>query len=160
MYEFTYHKPASLDEIANLLGANEEAKLVAGGMTLVPTLKQRLAKPSDLVDLAAIASLRGITDAGDAIVIGAMTRHGEVQPFAGRQARDPGFGGDGRDDRRPGGAQPRHDRRLDLRTTTRRRIIRPHSWRSARPCTRPSARSRPRVSLPACSRPHSNRPRS
>ncbi|MGA8552478.1 MAG: xanthine dehydrogenase family protein subunit M [Stellaceae bacterium] len=79
MYEFTYHKPTSLDEIANLLAANEDAKLVAGGMTLVPTLKQRLAKPSDLVDLAAIASLRGITDAGDALVIGAMTRHGEVQ---------------------------------------------------------------------------------
>jgi len=78
MYEFTYHKPASLHEIANLLGANEQAKLVAGGMTLVPTLKQRLAKPSDLVDLAAIASLRGVTDAGDAIVIGAMTRHAEV----------------------------------------------------------------------------------
>src|SRR5277367_5465413 len=78
MYEFTYHKPASLDEIANFLGANEEAKLVAGGMTLVPTLKLRLAKPSDLVDLAAISSLRGITDAGDAIVIGAMTRHAEV----------------------------------------------------------------------------------
>jgi carbon-monoxide dehydrogenase medium subunit len=78
MYEFSYHKPASLDEIANLLGANEEAKLVAGGMTLIPTLKQRLAKPSDLIDLAAIASLRGITDAGDAVVIGAMTRHAEV----------------------------------------------------------------------------------
>jgi aerobic carbon-monoxide dehydrogenase medium subunit len=78
MYEFTYHKPASLDEIANFLGANEEAKLVAGGMTLIPTLKLRLAKPSDLIDLAAIPSLRGITDAGDAIVIGAMTRHAEV----------------------------------------------------------------------------------
>jgi aerobic carbon-monoxide dehydrogenase medium subunit len=78
MYEFTYHKPTSLDEIANLLNANEEAKLVAGGMTLLPTLKLRLAKPSDLVDLAAIPSLRGITDAGDAIVIGAMTRHAEV----------------------------------------------------------------------------------
>ena len=78
MYEFNYHKPTSLDEIANLLGANEEAKLVAGGMTLIPTLKLRLAKPSDLVDLAAIPSLRGITDAGDAIVIGAMTRHAEV----------------------------------------------------------------------------------
>ena len=78
MYEFTYHKPASLDEVASLLGANEEAKLVAGGMTLIPTLKLRLAKPSDLVDLAAIASLRGITDAGDAVVIGAMTRHAEV----------------------------------------------------------------------------------
>ena len=45
MYEFNYHKPASLDEVANLLGANEEAKLVAGGMTLIPTLKLRLAKP-------------------------------------------------------------------------------------------------------------------
>ena len=78
MYEFNYHKPASLDEIANLLGANAEAKLVAGGMTLIPTLKQRLAKPSDLVDLGAIASLRGITDGGDAVVIGAMTRHAEV----------------------------------------------------------------------------------
>jgi aerobic carbon-monoxide dehydrogenase medium subunit len=78
MYEFNYYKPTTLEEIANLLGANEEAKLVAGGMTLIPTLKQRLAKPSDLVDLAAIPSLRGITDAGDAIVIGAMTRHAEV----------------------------------------------------------------------------------
>jgi aerobic carbon-monoxide dehydrogenase medium subunit len=78
MYEFTYHKPASLDGIADFLGANEEAKLVAGGMTLIPTLKLRLAKPSDLVDLGAIASLRGITDAGDAVVIGAMTRHAEV----------------------------------------------------------------------------------
>src|SRR6516165_5086690 len=74
MYEFNYHKPTSLDDVARLLGANEDAKLVAGGMTLVPTLKQRLAKPSDLVDLAAIPSLRGITDAGDALVIGAMTR--------------------------------------------------------------------------------------
>jgi carbon-monoxide dehydrogenase medium subunit len=78
MYEFNYHKPASLDEIANLLAANDEAKLLAGGMTLLPTLKQRLARPSDLIDLAAITSLRGITDAGDAIVIGAMTRHAEV----------------------------------------------------------------------------------
>ena len=78
MYEFNYHKPTSLDEIASLLTANEDAKLVAGGMTLLPTLKQRLAKPSDLVDLAAITSLRGVTDAGDAIVIGAMTRHAEV----------------------------------------------------------------------------------
>ena len=46
MYEFNYHKPTSLDDAANLLGADEEAKLVAGGMTLIPTLKLRLAKPS------------------------------------------------------------------------------------------------------------------
>ncbi len=78
MYEFNYHKPTSLEDVAGLLGANEDAKLVAGGMTLVPTLKLRLAKPSDLIDLAAIPTLRGITDAGDALVIGAMTRHAEV----------------------------------------------------------------------------------
>jgi len=58
--------------------AAEEAKLVAGGMTLIPTLKQRLAKPSDLVDLGAISSLVGITDDGDGVVIGAMTRHADV----------------------------------------------------------------------------------
>ena len=78
MYEFDYHKPASLDDAASFLGANAEAKLVAGGMTLIPTLKLRLAKPSDLVDLGAISSLRGVTDGGDAVVIGAMTRHAEV----------------------------------------------------------------------------------
>ncbi len=91
MYEFTYHRPASLDEVAALLAANEEAKLVAGGMTLVPTLKMRLAKPSDLVDLAAITSLRGITDAGDALVIGAMTRHAEVNRSPVVKAGIPGL---------------------------------------------------------------------
>jgi len=78
MYEFNYHQPTSIEDVARLLGADEEAKIVAGGMTLVPTLKFRLAKPSDLIDLAAIPSLRGITDAGDSLVIGAMTRHAEV----------------------------------------------------------------------------------
>src|SRR5579885_766396 len=78
MYEFNYHKPASLDEIANLLAANDEAKLLAGGMTLLPTLKLRLAKPSQLIDLAAIPSLKGISEEGDAVVIGAMTRHADV----------------------------------------------------------------------------------
>jgi aerobic carbon-monoxide dehydrogenase medium subunit len=79
MYEFDYHRPASLDEVTRLLGAREEAKIVAGGMTLIPTLKQRLAHPSDLVDLGAIASLSGIGEEGDGVVIGAMTRHAEVE---------------------------------------------------------------------------------
>jgi carbon-monoxide dehydrogenase medium subunit len=77
MYEFEYHRPTSLDEAAKMLG-NEDAKLVAGGMTLIPTLKQRLAKPSDLVDLGALPQLQGITEEGDAVVIGAMTRHADV----------------------------------------------------------------------------------
>ena len=77
MYEFEYQKPASLDDVTRLLG-DEDAKLVAGGMTLIPTLKLRLAKPTQLVDLGAIPSLKGISEEGDAIVIGAMTRHAEV----------------------------------------------------------------------------------
>jgi len=82
MYEFTYHQAASLDEAARLIGSNAEAKLVAGGMTLVPTLKLRLAKPSDLVDLGKIAGLSGISEDGDAVIIGAMTRHADVNRSA------------------------------------------------------------------------------
>jgi len=78
MYEFEYSRAASLEDAASKIGADEEAKLVAGGMTLLPTLKLRLAKPSQLIDLSAIPSLKGISEEGDAIVIGAMTRHADV----------------------------------------------------------------------------------
>jgi carbon-monoxide dehydrogenase medium subunit len=78
MYEFDYHRPASLEEARKILSANDEAKVLAGGMTLLPTMKMRLARPSDLVDLSGIEELSGISDTGDAIVIGAMTRHSDV----------------------------------------------------------------------------------
>jgi carbon-monoxide dehydrogenase medium subunit len=78
MYEFQYHRATSLDDAARLLGSGDEVKLVAGGMTLLPTLKLRLARPSDLVDLAAIGALKGISEEGDSVVIGAMTRHADV----------------------------------------------------------------------------------
>lgn len=78
MYAFNYHKPASLDEVAQLLSGNEDAKLIAGGMTLVPTLKQRLAMPSDLIDLAGVPDINGVRRDGDTLVIGAMTTHGAV----------------------------------------------------------------------------------
>ena len=77
MYEFTYQQAASLEDAAKQLG-NEDAKLVAGGMTLIPTLKQRLAKPSDLIDLAKVPGLKGISEEGGGVRIGAMTRHVEV----------------------------------------------------------------------------------
>lgn len=77
MYEFDYHRPTSLDDAASRL-SDEDAKLVAGGMTLIPTIKLRLAKPTQLIDLAAIPSLKGISEEGDAVVIGAMTRHADV----------------------------------------------------------------------------------
>src|SRR5690349_17610759 len=81
MYEFDYTRPANLDDAARGLG-DADAKLVAGGMTLIPTLKMRLAKPSQLIDLGAIPQLKGISEDGDAIVIGAMTRHVEVNRSA------------------------------------------------------------------------------
>ena len=78
MYEFNYHRPASLDEAKQILAANAEAKIIAGGMTLLPTMKLRLAQPSDLVDLSAIDGLDAISDAGSAIDIGAMATHADV----------------------------------------------------------------------------------
>jgi carbon-monoxide dehydrogenase medium subunit len=78
MYDFTYQKPASLADAAKALAAAEDGKLMAGGMTLIPTLKQRLARPSDVVDLGKIAELAGIKQEGSTLVIGAMTRHADV----------------------------------------------------------------------------------
>ena len=78
MYNFEYQKPRSVADAAKAIGAAEDGKLLAGGMTLIPTLKQRLAKPSDLVDLGSIPELKGIKRDGNAIVIGAMTKHVEV----------------------------------------------------------------------------------
>ena len=78
MYNFEYQQAQSVADAAKAVGADEEAKLLAGGMTLIPTLKQRLAKPSDLIDLGGIAELKGIKREGNAVVVGAMTRHVEV----------------------------------------------------------------------------------
>jgi carbon-monoxide dehydrogenase medium subunit len=76
MHNFSYQRPTSLAEAAKLLSG--EAKLLAGGMTLLPTLKQRLAQPSALVDLGAVAELKGIKSEGGGLTIGAMTTHAEV----------------------------------------------------------------------------------
>src|SRR3954464_13620176 len=78
MYEFEYSSATSLDDAASRLGSDEDARLVADRMTLLPTLKLRLAKPSPLIDLASLPELKGISEEGDAVVIGAMTRHGGV----------------------------------------------------------------------------------
>ncbi|MGH7161382.1 MAG: FAD binding domain-containing protein, partial [Acetobacteraceae bacterium] len=77
MYDFTYQKPASVADAVKLLGADSEAKALAGGMTLLPVLKQRLNKPSALIDLAG-AGLSGISVASGKVRIGAMTTHATV----------------------------------------------------------------------------------
>ena len=75
MYAFDYHKPANVDEAVKLLADSEEAAIVAGGMTLLPTMKQRLAAPEALIDLGAIPELAGVRAEGNEIVVGAMTTH-------------------------------------------------------------------------------------
>ena len=69
MFQFNYVKAKSLADAAALLKANPEAKLMSGGMTLLPTLKQGLAQPSHLVDIGALAELAGIEVKGDTLVI-------------------------------------------------------------------------------------------
>lgn len=78
MYNFSYHRPTSLDEVARILAGGDDPKIMAGGQTLIPTLKQRLANPTDIIDLGAISELRGIDKDGNTLVIGAMTPHAEV----------------------------------------------------------------------------------
>ncbi|MEM7542515.1 MAG: xanthine dehydrogenase family protein subunit M [Pseudomonadota bacterium] len=78
MYKFDYHTPDSVDTASQLLGDLEEAKLVAGGMTLLPTMKLRLAQPDHLIDMNAIGGLDGIRATSDGVEIGAMARHADV----------------------------------------------------------------------------------
>jgi carbon-monoxide dehydrogenase medium subunit len=82
MYSLNYVKAKSVKEAAAFLARNPEAKLIAGGMTLLPTLKQRLAKPTHLVDIAQLTELRGIAVKGGKLVIGAGVKHHEVATSA------------------------------------------------------------------------------
>jgi carbon-monoxide dehydrogenase medium subunit len=78
MYSFTFHRPETLRQAVNLLSKNEDAKLLAGGHTLLPTMKLRLAGPPQLIDLSRVEGLTGIEPSGRAITIGAMMRHVDV----------------------------------------------------------------------------------
>ena len=90
MYETNFHKASTAQDAAALLAKSADGKILAGGQTLVPTMKQRLAAPVDLVDLSRAETLRGVTitkrkkmgimkaDGGETITIGAMTTHAEV----------------------------------------------------------------------------------
>ncbi|MCA0246535.1 MAG: xanthine dehydrogenase family protein subunit M [Proteobacteria bacterium] len=89
MYDFAYHRPKSVADAVALLKGKEEARPMSGGMTLIPTLKQRLARPSDIVDLGAIKELAGIKVEGNNVVIGGMTRHYDVASSADVKAQIP-----------------------------------------------------------------------
>ncbi len=78
MYNFTYHQASGLRQATNMLGKFEEPKLLAGGQTLLPTMKLRLASPAHIIDLNKIEGLNTIELKGRNVVIGAMTRHADV----------------------------------------------------------------------------------
>jgi carbon-monoxide dehydrogenase medium subunit len=82
MYSFNYQKTKSVADAAAALGKNADAKLLAGGQSLIAAMKLRLSQPAQLLDLGDVAELRGIKVDGGAVTIGAMTRHAEVASSA------------------------------------------------------------------------------
>jgi len=89
MYPTTYHRPSSVDEAAALFAKGKEAKYLAGGHTLIPVMKQRLAAPSDVIDLVKIKELVGIESSGDTLTIKAATPHYDVAQSADVQKAIP-----------------------------------------------------------------------
>lgn len=76
---FDYHRPGTVDEVISLLAAHgDEGRLIAGGQSLIPMMKLRMAAPSHIIDLQDLKALRGITIGGDSITIGAMTSQAEI----------------------------------------------------------------------------------
>jgi len=78
MYKFNYIKAASIEEASTALSSNPEAKILAGGMTLIPTMKQRLASPEQLIDIRHVEELKFIKNESDNIAIGSVSNHFEV----------------------------------------------------------------------------------
>ncbi|WP_417671083.1 FAD binding domain-containing protein [Roseibium sp.] len=78
MYETSYHRAGSVAEAAALMAKAEDGKFLSGGQTLIPTMKQRLAAPSDLIDLRSVEEMKGISEDGGTVTIGAATAHYDV----------------------------------------------------------------------------------
>jgi aerobic carbon-monoxide dehydrogenase medium subunit len=90
MYEFVYQRPSSIQEAVQLLKSDPEAKALAGGQTFIPVLKQRLNRPTKVVDLGRLG-LSGIKSAGNTITIGAMTNHGAIAEHPEIRQKIPGL---------------------------------------------------------------------
>ena len=78
MYNFVYEKVNSVEEVEKILNEDVESKILAGGQTLIPTMKQRLASPSTLIDISGIDELKFVKDNDSSIEIGSMTTHYDV----------------------------------------------------------------------------------
>lgn len=159
MYETTYHRATSVSDALAKLGAAEDGKFLAGGQTLLPTMKQRLAAPSDVIDVTRIDDMKGITETGSGLRIGAATTHAEVATSEIVKRLLPGLAslaghiGDPHVRHRGtiGGSVANNDPAADYP---------PLSWRLGQRSTPTSARFRQASSSPECSRPRSTRTRS
>lgn len=78
MYEVRYHRPDSVADAAKIMAQAADGRYLSGGQTLIPTMKHRLAAPSDLIDLSRLSELKGITVGNGTVTIGAATTHVEV----------------------------------------------------------------------------------
>lgn len=91
MYSFNYHAASTVDEAAKLLGGADDGKFIAGGHTLIPAMKARLAAPSDLIDLSRIEEMKGIEIEGSRVTIRGGTTHGEIAAHEGIARVCPGL---------------------------------------------------------------------
>ena len=89
MYQFNYHKPESVAAARTLYSEADDPMYLSGGMTLIPTMKQRLAAPTDLIDLSAIGEMTGIRAEAARVSIGAFTQHAAVAADAGVRTHIP-----------------------------------------------------------------------
>ena len=89
MYQFNYHRPTSVDAAQEIYQQAEDGIYLAGGQTLLPTLKQRLAAPTDVIDLASIPALTGVQVSPSQVTVGAMTLHAQVAAHAEIRSRLP-----------------------------------------------------------------------
>jgi len=78
MYQFNYHKPTNVTEAVDLFKASDDPMYLSGGMTLIPTMKQRLAAPTDVIDLSAVGEISGVSVDASKVSVGAFTRHNDV----------------------------------------------------------------------------------
>ena len=140
---FDYEVAESVDHAIALLGERDDAKLLAGGHSLLPAMKLRLARPALLVDVGRLDDLSYVREEGDTIAIGALTRHKDVAAAAAPPGALPDRLAHRRPGRRPAGASSRDDRRL---ARARRSGIRPPVGdpRARRRARRARARRRPR----------------
>ncbi len=91
MYKFNYHSPASISESLEIFRNSEDPKYLAGGMTLLAAMKQKMSSPTDLIDLSNISGLKKIETISNKIFIGSMNTHNEIAKSEDIKNKLPGF---------------------------------------------------------------------